>query len=117
LWPGKDALSLSKTVVGVADMRLMPPGWLTLLVAALLLVAGLAPLVKAGLLPAVLSAAWTQLCLGVLAAVFGLRGLAAYVPNWRRKPRVEPFATLDRRCYGPLCLCLSVGFWLVWSHQ
>ncbi|WP_284162760.1 DUF3995 domain-containing protein [Frigidibacter sp. SD6-1] len=46
-------------------------------------------------------------------AVFLLRGVAAYVAAFRRLVPEEPFATLDRRCYAPLCLVLGAGLWLL----
>lgn len=53
----------------------------------------------------------TLLLLGI-AAVFLLRGMAAYLPAWRKLVPEEPFATLDRRYYGPLCLLLGTSFLL-----
>ena len=38
------------------------------------------------------------------------RGVAGYTPAWRRLQSAEPFATLDRRYYAPLCLALGTGF-------
>jgi TRAP-type C4-dicarboxylate transport system permease large subunit len=78
-------------------------------VAAMLAGVSAWPLFAAGLL----SAAWpswlTRLTGAVIAAVFVVRGIAGYVPAWRRRHSAEPFATLDRRIYAPLCLALGAG--------
>ena len=46
------------------------------------------------------------------AAVFLGRGVAGYVPAWRAIFSREPFATMDRTYYSPLCLAIAAG--LVW---
>ena len=114
LWPGTDAESLVRTVVGVKDMRAMPSRPLTLAVAAALVAAGLPPLVKASLLPAFLPAGLVQACLLLGSAVFALRGVASYLPLGKQHP-VEPFATLDRRLYGPFCLAAALEYATLWA--
>jgi len=106
-WPGDDDISLARTVVGAT---VMPSSSLTLIVAVLILLAGLLPLVKVALVPGVMPPALTQTGLILLAAVFGLRGLASYTPIWSRMHFEEPFATLDRRYFGPLCILLGAAF-------
>jgi hypothetical protein len=44
------------------------------------------------------------------ALTFTIRGLAGYVPAWRRITNGEPFATLDVRLYLPRCLAIGAGF-------
>ena len=48
-----------------------------------------------------------------IATVFLARGVAGYVPAWRRLQSAEPFTTLDRRYYAPLCLALGTGFLII----
>jgi hypothetical protein len=43
------------------------------------------------------------------AAVFAGRGIAGYVPAWRARHPREPFASIDRQYYSPLCLLLAAG--------
>jgi hypothetical protein len=50
----------------------------------------------------------------VAATVFLIRGLLPWRPGWRKVFVQEPFATYDRRYYGPLCLVLSLGFVLLY---
>jgi len=113
LWPGTDVESLVRTVVGIKDMRTMPSRPLTLAVAAALVAAGLLPLGKAWLLPALLPAGLVQVCLLLGGAVFALRGLAPYLPIGKQHP-VEPFTTLDRRLYGPFCLLVALEYAALW---
>ena len=48
--------------------------------------------------------------IGVIASVvFAVRGLAAYLPAWRRRFAMEPFADLDRRYYGPFCCLVAIA--------
>ena len=54
---------------------------------------------------------WLVLLAGAAAAlVFAGRGVAGYVPAWRARHPREPFASLDRHYYSPLCLLLAAGF-------
>ena len=49
--------------------------------------------------------------LGVIVGlVFLARGIAGYTPQWAARTPVEPFRTLDRKTYSPLCLVLGIGF-------
>jgi hypothetical protein len=45
-----------------------------------------------------------------LAIVFLGRGIAAYLEAFRQHFSEEPFATLDRKLYGPLCIFIGLGF-------
>ncbi len=49
------------------------------------------------------------------AAIFGLRGMATYLPFGPLQASVEPFRTLDRRYFAPLCLLLSTGFLAIFA--
>jgi len=113
LWPASDAISLTRTVVGVRNLKHMPTLTTCLLVAAILAAVGSWPLFATGQLPDI----WPEnlVTIGGLAAtaVFLARGVAAYLPSWRRHFPEEPFASNDRRYYGPLCLALGAGFVLL----
>lgn len=50
-----------------------------------------------------------DILLGLAALVLIVRGLLAWLPLWRRMAPREPFATLDRYAYGPLCLLFGLG--------
>jgi hypothetical protein len=110
LWPCDDEETLVRTVVGTKHRSVMPPVWLTLVVVALLFAASLLPLsvtpVFTGLLPPILAYGG----LAGLAAVFAARGLLAFTAAFHQRHGTEPFVTLDRRIYGPLCLTIGAGY-------
>jgi hypothetical protein len=105
-WPGHDEASMVEHVVGrTRGMR--APGFLASAGVAAALAAG-GVLVLFSLTPtawdgALSAARWA------LFAVFAGRGLASYVPPVFRYAGGTPFATLNRRAYGPLCLAIALG--------
>jgi hypothetical protein len=108
-WPSDSEAGLARTVVGKSGITRMPSLTASLVVAVLLTAASLWPLFVAGLLPALWPVWLTQLAGLGLAAVFIGRGIAGYVPAWRRRFSEQPFASLDQRAYSPLCLAVGVG--------
>jgi len=46
----------------------------------------------------------------VVGLLFAVRGILGYTPAWRASHPVEPFASLDRRYYSPLCLVVAACF-------
>jgi hypothetical protein len=105
-WPGHDETSMVEHVVGrTRGMR--APGLLASTAVALALAAGgalvLASLTSTGW------DGWLQAGRWILFAVFAGRGLATYVPPVFRYAEGTPFATLNRRAYGPLCLAIALG--------
>lgn len=105
-WPGHDEASMVEHVVGrTRGMR--APGLLASAAVALALAAG-AALVLATMKPT----PWDgglQAARWALFAVFVGRGLATYVPPVFRYAEGTPFARLNRRAYGPLCLAIALG--------
>ena len=101
-FPIKDEAALARAVVGAAGVERMP---------------GAVPcaLVVVALLFAIMCLWWPpsllrSLAVGAIGPVFLVRGAVAYTAFWRRLTPMEPFATLDRRYYGPLCLAIGLGF-------
>ena len=108
-WPIKDADLLVRTVVGRPGVTRMPR-LASFVVAVAILAAGIIALSLADR-----TAGGTLLnILGLLlGAIFIARGIAGYTPQWRAVFPGEPFATLDRKTYSPLCLFIGVGFLLL----
>jgi hypothetical protein len=105
-WPGHDEASMVEHVVGrTRGMR--APGLLASTGVALALAAG-GVLVAATLTPTPWDG-WLKAARWGLFAVFAGRGLATYVPPVFRYAEGTPFATLNRRAYGPLCLAIAWG--------
>ena len=112
-WPCESEESLVRTAGGTPGATRMYPPSACFTVAAMLGGVSTWPLFAAGLLPAAWPSWLTALAGSAIAAVFVVRGIAGYVPAWRRLHSAEPFATLDRRIYAPLCFALGAGFIII----
>ena len=86
----------------------MPPQGVTLVVAFMIFVAALVPLVWTRVLPVALPHPLQLLALWGLILVFLGRGLVTYMPLGDRYSVVEPFRTLNRKYYSPLCVLLGL---------
>ena len=109
-WPIRNAELLAKTVIGSPGITRMPNRLLIFIVAIAILAAGIIALSLAdhdsgGL--------WLSTLGVLLGAIFVGRGVLAYTTGWRRRFPTEPFATLDRRNYAPLCFWIGAGFLLL----
>lgn len=110
LWPAASEDELIATVIGNASARRMPSPGLCLLVALAIAVTAIWPLLLAqgssagALRPLILLGGFA------IMAVFLLRGVAGFLPAWRRLHPREPFASYDRRYYSPLCLLIAAGY-------
>lgn len=113
LWPGRDEASLSRAVVGARGLETMPPTGLTVTVAILIFIAGLFPLIFVFGPPSGLPASMAWIGMVVLAGIFLLRGVLPFTRSFRDRHPQQPFATLDRRLYGPLCLLIGTAYVLV----
>jgi len=110
LWPAANEGELIATVIGNAGAKRMPSPGLCLLVALAITLTAIWPLLLAQM--SGMAAMRPFLLLGGFAilAVFLLRGVAGYLPAWRRLHPREPFASYDRRYYSPLCLLIAAGY-------
>ena len=107
-WPGPNETARVATVIGIRGQTRMP-GFLpsAAVAAALVAVAGLVVLSGMTAMPL------ARLALLAASAVFLGRGIAPWIPAWRRLTPQQPFARLDRRLYGPLCLLIGAGLLLI----
>lgn len=118
LWPARTEAALARTVVGVKGLQKMPGTALTLVVSVLIAVAAGLPLYFTGLLdlpisvslPAIVIETAPAVVLGGLAVLFLGRGTLSYTGYFQKMEAEEPFVTLDRRYYAPLCLALGAGY-------
>ena len=108
-WPSGSEIALARTVVGRTGITRMPSLASCLTVAALLAGASLWPLCASGLVTAPWPRRLTQFAGLGLAAVYIGRGIAGYLPAWRRRFSEQPFASLDRRIYSPLCVLIGAA--------
>lgn len=110
-WPVRSETALARTVVGAEGIERMPnAAQCSFVVVALLFAAAWPWLMADGVAPFGALGGW------VLTGVFLGRGVAGFVPAWRRLTPEQPFATLDQKFYSPLCLALGAGFAIfTWS--
>lgn len=113
LWPADSEDALIRTVIGDENFTAMPPLWMTLAVSAAIMGAALIALLgtarRTGILRLV-----AMTGSAVLALVFlgrGASGLAHGAGLWLTEITLtEPFASLDRTLYSPLCVAIGGGF-------
>ena len=107
-WPRKTEAELATTVIG-HRRDTMPPPLQCYLAALAIFIPGVIALMLAGLVQTPLPPWLVTLAGAGAALVFAGRGIAGYVPAWRARHPREPFASLDRHYYSPLCLLLAAG--------
>jgi len=116
-WPALDERDLVALVVGQTGRTRMPTALGCFGAAVAVFIAGLLALAAVDLVrppgPPMLVTAASALA----TAIFAGRGIAAYLPAWRRRFSQAPFATLDRGAYGPLCLLFALAFALLVLHR
>jgi hypothetical protein len=105
-WPIRDKALLAATVIGRPGVTSVPR-LASFVVALATLAAGIIGL---ALSDKASGGVWLTVAGAVLAGVFLGRGVMGYTPQWRARYSAEPFATLDRRNYSPLCLVIGAAF-------
>jgi hypothetical protein len=106
-WPIRNEALLAQAVVGRPGITRMPNRFVTFLVATALIAAGLVAL---SLADPVAGGPGLTLLGVLLALLFIGRGVLGYTPGWRARFSAEPFASLDRKNYSPLCFWIGAGF-------
>lgn len=110
VWPARNERQLVSWVAGAKGVQNIPPLSQCLLAGIGIGFFGFVALLLSNALPSPLPALWTKAA-GILSAfLFAGRGLAGYLPQWRRRFPQEPFATFDRYVFAPLCLLLAAGY-------
>jgi len=110
IWPGTDAPSCARAVVGFRGVDEMPTPFACLAVAACLGLATLWPMALMGVFATPFPQAGLAGAALLIALVFLGRGIAGFTPWWRRLSPVQPFAKNDVRYFSPLCLAIGLGF-------
>ncbi|MDC9825867.1 DUF3995 domain-containing protein [Devosia sp. ZB163] len=108
-WPIRDPALLARTVIGRPGVTRVPR-LASLAVSILVLAAGVFAL---SLADHTAGGWWLSVVGLLLAALFLGRGAIGYTDGWRARFSEEPFATLDRKNYSPLCLALGIGYLLL----
>jgi hypothetical protein len=112
-WPAADRAELLHLVVGATGRTKFPSPIQCFAAAGAIFIGAMSALVVADIVrPPVGTPRITALGL-IMAAIFAARGAAAYTPVWRRRFAKQPFAWMDRNCYGPFLLLVAAVFALL----
>ncbi|MBU1286280.1 MAG: DUF3995 domain-containing protein [Alphaproteobacteria bacterium] len=109
-FPYANRQALARAVVGRRGITQMPSMTASLFVAMCILAAAAwaALLGRLVILPI---SPWLLMAGGlVLAAIFLFRGIIGVMPAFERALPEQPFLTLNRRIYSPLCVLIGLGF-------
>jgi Protein of unknown function (DUF3995) len=110
-FPCKDRETLVRTVVGSSGGGgAMPPGFASAFVAAATFMAALWPLIMQGRILTFVPVPLVGLGAIVLILVFLGRGIIGLTPWFRRLLPEEPFVSLNRKYYSPLCIALGLCY-------
>jgi Protein of unknown function (DUF3995) len=110
-FPCKDKETLVRTVVGRSGGgSSMPPGISSAFVAAATFLAALWPLMMQGWILTFVPVVLQGLGAIVLILVFLGRGAIGLTPWFQRLLPAEPFVTLNRKYYSPLCIALGLCY-------
>jgi hypothetical protein len=109
-WPARSERELVALAVGRTGQTRMPSSMQCIAATTAIFVSGLWALGLVDLVALPFNSAVITSAGAVVAGVFAVRGIAAYLPAWRWRFAQEPFATLDREKYGPHCLIFAAGF-------
>ncbi|MER8365598.1 DUF3995 domain-containing protein [Mesorhizobium sp. M1348] len=110
IWPGRDAASCARAVIGFHGVDEMPAPFASFAVAACLGLATLWPMALEGIFATPFPKAGLAATSLLIALVFLARGIAGFTSWWRRLTPEQPFARLDLRYYSPLCLLIGLAF-------
>jgi hypothetical protein len=109
-FPAKNERELVALAIGEKGRTEMPDLRQCLVAALAILAAGFVALLLIRMIRVPLPPGFVTLAGGFVATIFAARGIAGYLPFWRARFSQEPFGTLDRWAYSPLCFALSAAF-------
>ena len=113
LWPAASEQSLVAMAIGQKGRKRMPPPWQCFVVAAVVFLQGVIALIAANWIATPLSRSIVALLALLCAMGFIARGIIGFTAGWRARYPQQPFATLDREYFSPLCLALGAAFVLL----
>ena len=108
-YPVKDSKTLAKTVAGFRDIEKMPPRILTAVVGLFILGAGIWVLAMADPMDSF------TLTMGgiILTLIFLGRGIFGFTKKWAELTPEQPFRSLDKKLYSPLCVGVGIGILVI----
>jgi len=110
-FPFANEQALARSVIGRRGITQVPSRWAFLYLGALLFAAAIAAYLLGGYGEAVPESKPFLAPIGLLLAlIFLTRGVAGVLPAFERAAPEEPFLSLNRRLYSPLCILAGAGF-------
>ncbi len=110
-FPFANEQAAARAVVGLRGITRMPSRGASAFVGLLLIAAAVAAVCIGSFSAQVPAAKYVLAPLGLfLSAVFLTRGIAGILPAFERAAPEQPFLTLNRRLYSPLCAAIGLGF-------
>lgn len=103
-WPIPNEAVLARSVVGTPGREKMPGA-----IPCAIVGTGLGMLAVWLFFPQ--SIPFVAIGTGLAAAVFTVRGVAAYLPAFQRRTPEPEFRRNDTRLFGPICLLIGAGLW------
>lgn len=109
-WPARNERDLVGLVVGKTNLKKMPPPMQCFVAGTAIFVAGCIALFAANVVRLPLPESFVTFIAIVALSVFLGRGVAGFLPAWRKRFSQQPFADFDRLFYSPLCLAIATAF-------
>lgn len=110
-FPFPNEQSLARSIVGRRGITRLPSHASVALLGMLLISAACAAIVMGHYATSITTLKFLMVPIGLfLSAVFLLRGLVGVLPAFERAAPEQPYLSLNRRLYSPLCFLIGVGF-------
>ena len=107
MWPIRDQRLLARSVAGFPGVERMPSKYLSF---GVFLLTGAACVIAFAVADPVSGGPGLTFLALLAGLAFVARGGVGYTKWWAAKTPEEPFRTLDRKNYSPLCLIVGAGF-------
>jgi len=105
-WPIRDPRLLAQTVVGTPGIERLPKA----MSFGVFLITGAACIIAFAVADPSSGGAPLTALAAFCAVIFLARGAVGFTAGWEARTPEEPFRSLDRKTYSPLCLGIGAGF-------
>lgn len=110
-FPFPNEQALARSIVGQRGITRLPSRSSVALLGVLLLAAACAAILMGHYAASLTGLKYVMVPVGLfVSAVFLLRGLVGVLPAFERAAPEQPYLSLNRRLYSPVCLLIGAGF-------
>ena len=106
MWPLRNQRLLAQSVIGTPGAERLPKS----MSFGVFLITGAACIIAFAVADPSSGGAPLTALAALCAIVFLARGAIGFTASWQERTPEEPFRSLDRKTYSPLCLGIGVGF-------